>query len=161
MAATVVLRRFVGRQPHLRVESGGRTADAVSVLVQIHTPYTYFGRIPLAVTNRHPERLAALVIEKISLIRVPAILGHALLGRDLDRIRGVKVWTDVDSLSIEAEPPGLLQADGESLGIVTHVTIEAVPEALRIIAPAQGERRPGVAVRLSKLLRRSGGDAPG
>lgn len=135
-AASVVLKSFVRRQPHLRVESGSLKADAVSVLVQVHTPYTYFGRIPLAVTRRHPDLLAALVIERISLPRIPSILLHALLGRDLDRIRGVHVWEEVERLVVLADPPGQLQADGEALGPVTDTLIEAAPSALRVIAPS-------------------------
>jgi len=139
-SATVVLRSFIGRSPHLRVESGSRTGDAVSVLVQIHAPYTYFGRLPLAVTRRHPEHLAALIIERISLIRVPSILFRAALGRDLGKVKGVQVWDDVRQLTITADPPGFLQADGESLGEVTTVDITSAPRAVRAIAPLTRER---------------------
>jgi len=141
-AASVVLNNFIGRSPHLRVESGSRTADAVSVLVQIHAPYTYFGRLPLAVTRRHPEHLAALIIERITLARVPSILMHAALGRDLGRIKGVHVWDDVRHLTITADPPGFLQADGESLGNVTTVDIASAPRAVRAIAPLSREQAP-------------------
>ena len=139
-AVSVVLGNFIGRKPHLRVTSGSRTADAVSVLVQIHAPYTYFGRFPLAVTRRHPEHLAALIIERISLIRVPSILIHAALGWDLGRVQGVQVWDDVRRLTITADPPGFLQADGESLGEVTSVAITSAPRAVRAIAPLIRER---------------------
>ena len=139
-SASVVLNSFIGRSPHLRVESGSRTADAVSVLVQIHAPYTYFGRFPLAVTRRHPEHLAALIIERVSLIRVPSILFHAALGRDLERVKGVQVWNDVRQLTITADPPGFLQADGESLGEVTTVDVTSAPRAVRAIAPLAREQ---------------------
>jgi long-chain acyl-CoA synthetase len=140
-AASVVLNNFIGRSPHLRVESGSRVADAVSVLVQIHAPYTYFGRFPLAVTRRHPEHLAALIIERISLIRVPSILIRAALGRELGRVRGVQVWEDVQQLTIAADPPGFLQADGESLGEVTTIDIASAPRAVRVIAPLARKRQ--------------------
>ncbi len=139
-AASVVLNNFVGRSPHLRVESGPRVADAVSVLVQIHAPYTYFGRFPLAVTRRHPEHLAVLVIERVSLLRVPSILIHAALGRELGRVPGVQVWEDVRQLTITADPPGYLQADGESLGAATSIDITSVPRAVRAIAPLSHKR---------------------
>lgn len=139
-AANVVLNGFVGRRPHIRVESGARTADAVSALIQIHAPYTYFGRFPLAVTRRHPEHLAALIIERISLTRVPSILFHAALGRALDRVRGVQVWEDVRELTMYADPPGSVQADGETLGDVSSATITSVPRAVRAVAPLQHRR---------------------
>jgi long-subunit acyl-CoA synthetase (AMP-forming)/diacylglycerol kinase family enzyme len=139
-AASVVLNNFIGRSPHLRVESGSRAADAVSVLIQIHAPYTYFGRFPLAVTRRHPEHLAVLIIERISLIRVPSILIHAALGRDFGRVPGVHVWEDVRRLTITADPPGVLQADGEWLGEVTTIYITATPRAVRVIAPLKHKR---------------------
>ncbi len=134
-SASVVLKNFIGRSPNLRVSSGSQKADAVSVLIQIHAPYTYFGRLPLAVTRRHPEHLAALIIERITLRRVPSILLHAALGRDLGRVKGVQVWDDVRRISITADPPGFLQADGESLGEVTTVDITSAPRAVRAIAP--------------------------
>jgi long-chain acyl-CoA synthetase len=139
-SASVVLKQFIGRSPHLRVTSGSRSADAVSVLVQIHAPYTYFGRMPLAVTRRHPENLAALIIERITLRRVPSILVRAALGRDLGQVKGVEVWDDVHELSISADPPGFLQADGESLGELNTVRITSAPRAVRAIAPASHKR---------------------
>ena len=139
-SASVVLKQFIGRSPHLRVTSGSRSADAVSVLVQIHAPYTYFGRLPLAVTRRHPENLAALIIERITLRRVPSILFHAALGRDLGRVKGVEVWDDVHELIISADPPGFLQADGESLGEVNSVTITSAPRAVRVVAPVSRKK---------------------
>jgi long-chain acyl-CoA synthetase len=140
-AANVVLNSFVGRSPHVRVESEARTADAVSVLVQIHAPYTYFGRFPLAVTRRHPEHLAAMIVERISLMRVPSILFYAAFGRALDRVPGVHVWEDVRELTVHADPPGSLQADGETLGEVVSATISAAPRAVRTLAPLQRGRR--------------------
>lgn len=138
--ASVVLNNYIRRSPHLRVASGSQTADAVSVLVQIHAPYTYFGRLPLAVTRRHPEHLAALIIERITLRRLPSILWHAALGRDLGRVKGVHVWADVRQLTITADPPGFLQADGEALGEVTTVDITSAPRAVRAIAPLSREQ---------------------
>lgn len=139
-AASVVINNFVGRSPNLRVESDSRAADAVSVLVQIHAPYTYFGRLPLAVTRRHPEHLAVLIIERISLIRVPSILINAALGRDFGRVKGVHVWEDVRRLAITADPPGFLQADGEWLGEATTLDITSAPRAVRVMAPLKHKR---------------------
>ncbi len=158
--ASVVLENFIGRKPHLRVESGSQQADAVSVLAQIHAPYTYFGRFPLAVTRRHPEHLAALIIDRISVLRLPSIVVRSALGRDLERVRGVHVWEDVRRLTITAEPPGFLQADGESLGEVTQVTITSAPRAVRVIAPLSG-RPKSPSGRYSRPLPAASSSQPG
>ena len=119
----------------MRVEDGRRAADAAAVLVQVHDPYTYFGRMPLRVAANTHDGLAVMLVERLTLTNVPSILLSALAGRDLDRVRGVRVWTDVEELQVWSDPPSPLQADGESLGTPGVVRFSALPQGLRVIAP--------------------------
>lgn len=137
-AASVVLSHEGRLPPMMRVEDGRRAADAAAVLVQIHDPYTYFGRIPLRVAAAPHHGLAVLVVERLTLRNVPSILLAALAGRDPGRIRGVRVWTDVEELQVWSDPPSPLQADGESLGASSVVRFSALPQGLRVIAPIGG-----------------------
>jgi diacylglycerol kinase family enzyme len=134
-AASVVLSRENRLPPMMRVESGQRAVDAAAVLVQIHDPYTFFGRFPLRVSTTPHDGLAVMLVERLTLLNVPAILLSAVSGRDLDRIRGVHVWRDVSEIQVWSDPTSPLQADGESLGEAGVVRFSALPQGLRVIAP--------------------------
>jgi len=134
-AVGVVLSRDSRQPPNMRVDDGTRSANAAAVLVQIHDPYTYFGRVPLRISPRPHAGLAALLVERLTLPRIPAILLAAVAGRDLQRIPGVHVWKNVRHIDVRAEPGSPLQADGELLGTVDSVRFSARPRGLRVIAP--------------------------
>jgi diacylglycerol kinase family enzyme len=134
-AAGVVLSR-VHRQPAtMRVSDGARSEDAAAVLVQVHDPYTYFGALPLRISRRSRAGLGVLLIERLTLPRIPLILAAAVAGRDLDRVPGVHVWKGVQEFEVFAEPPSPLQADGELLGQVDTARFTALSHGLRVIAP--------------------------
>jgi diacylglycerol kinase family enzyme len=134
-AGAVVLKRSYRRLPNLRVSDGRHEMDAVSVLVQIHEPYTFFGRVPLSVTREPREGLAVLVMERLAVWRVPSILRRAVRGAKLETIPGLTVWPDCREIVVYAEPPSPLQADGELLGLVSEVTISAASDRLWVAAP--------------------------
>jgi len=134
-AVGVVLSRDNRQPPNMRVDDGERSVNAAAVLVQVHDPYTYFGRVPLRV-SRHPHTgLAVLLVERLTLPRIPAILAAAVTGKNLERIPGVHVWKDVRQIDVHAEPRSPLQADGELLGSVDTVRFSARPRSLRVVAP--------------------------
>ncbi len=137
-AASVLLGSQMRRRPGLSVEVAGRRFIAASALVQVHTPYTYFGAVPLRIIDRRPIGLAVLVIERFTLLRSAGVLAAALAGRGLDRIPGVHVVADVDTVDVAADPSAPLQADGEFLGTVESVTFSARPHSVRVVAPTSG-----------------------
>jgi len=134
-AAGVVLSRSSRQPPNMRVDDGTRAVNAAAVLVQVHDPYTYFGRVPLRI-SRHPQSgLTVLLVERLTLPRIPAILAATITGIALERIPGVHVWENVQQIDVHAEPGSPLQADGELLGTVTSVRFSSRPHGLRVIAP--------------------------
>lgn len=134
-AAWVLWSRFRDRLPHLRVEADGRRADGVAALVQVHWPYTYFGRLPLRLTRRARPGLAVMVVERLRLLRVPGLLLRAVRGRNLDKVPGVEVWADCRTLEVEAEPAAWMQGDGELLGLTERVEVSYLADSLRVAAP--------------------------
>jgi diacylglycerol kinase family enzyme len=132
-AVSALLKDYRTRKPQLRATDGVRKADAVTVLAQIHAPYTYFGRIPLGVPAG--DGLSVVIFEKLPARRAPAILLRAMRGGKLEDVRGVQVWRDVRQLTIEAEPEEASQADGEWLGRSGLIVIRIEPEALKVIVP--------------------------
>lgn len=137
-ARTVASKLFSGYRhvaPSLRVDCEGRRVDAVSVIVAVHTPYTYFGAMPLKLARHREEGLVAIAIERLSTWRTIDVVGRALLGRNLDHDQ-VHVWHGFGKLIIEADPRGAVQADGESLGEVDALEIAPAPASLLLMQPS-------------------------
>ena len=136
-AASVLLRDYRSRPPTITVSDGTQTLHAVSVLAQVHHPYTFFGRVPLAIV-RQGEGLGVLIIHDLAVIRVPGLLIGALRGGRLERMEGMTQWSGCQKLSITAEPEARLQADGEPLGQISELTVTSQPESLQVVAPSDG-----------------------
>lgn len=134
-AASVIWGRFRHRQPTLRVSCAGDTTDASTVLVQLHWPFTYFGRLPLTLAQNPPEQLHAAAFESLPLRRVPSIATATTTGARLADVAGTTVWENVASIHIDADPAVSVQADGELLGDWHSVDIEHVGDALNIMVP--------------------------
>ena len=136
-AAAALLSRFRTRAPNLRVDCDGDRVDAVSVMVQVHDPYTYFGKMPLRLSPSPGPGLTVLAIESLALPRAVAVLGRATWGRDLTRIPGMHVWHNPAKLIIEADPRSSFQADGELLGSADWLEVTPVPAGLRVLTPVE------------------------
>lgn len=150
-AVIVLWSEYRHRLPNLRISDGTRRADAVAALAQVHWPYTYFGSLPLSITDRPPHGLAVLAMETLPARRIPGLLAMIILRKRLDRLRGLQVWDGVARVTIEADPPAPVQADGEPLGEATHIELRAAPGALRIAVPT---RRPGRGAAVQRLAAR-------
>jgi diacylglycerol kinase family enzyme len=136
-AGTTAAKLFSGykhKPPTLRVESEGRRVDAVSVLVAAHSPYTYFGAVPLRLAPGKADGLVAIAIERLGPWRAVDLLVRAIAGRRIEH-RDVHVWRDFGKLIIEAEPAGAIQADGEGMGLVDAVEIAPAPASLLVLTP--------------------------
>jgi diacylglycerol kinase family enzyme len=135
-AARALLSRYRVRAANLRVNCDGETADAVSAMVQVHDPYTYFGRVPMRLSPRSGPGLTVVAIESLALPRAVPIAARAMAGRDLTSTKGVRVWHDPAKVVIEADPSGLFQADGELLGSTDWLEVTPVADGLRVLGPA-------------------------
>ena len=131
-ATSVIWKRYGDRRPNLRVEAPGHSADAVSVLIQIHDMYSYFGRAPLRLGSHEPGTLSALVIHELPARRALKVVAGALRRGGVGDIEGVELWHGIDQLAIAAEPAAGLQADGEHLGLVSHSLISVASDELLI-----------------------------
>lgn len=134
-AGWMFLSKFRKRPPTIRAVSGDRQADAVAVITQVHWPYTYFGRAPLRITRRPVTGLSTLVVEKAPPARTIGLAGAAVVGRGIDRVPGMAVWSGINELVAVADPPAWFQADGELLGRISELHIRFAPDALAVVAP--------------------------
>ncbi len=128
---TVTVRDYRRRLPAIRVESMGRSADAVAVVFQVHDHFTYLGRRPLTLSPEGGP--AAITVRRATPRRMVQIVSRAARRADLTAIRGVRVWHGFDSLNARAEPAELLEADGELIGRVSNLKVTPVPDCLRVV----------------------------
>ena len=135
-ALGLIVRRFPQRLPNLAVAAGNRRSDAAGLMVQFLSCYTYLGRRPLRFHSETPDPMSVLLLDHLRLRNaLPMLLGSAL-GRDLGNVEGFTLWRGVSELTVEAEPPVAVQADGERLGPTQHATLRHVPDALTVAVPA-------------------------
>ncbi|MCI0679167.1 MAG: hypothetical protein L0Z63_09035 [Actinobacteria bacterium] len=132
-AVGVALGKFSTVGPHVTVTSDDRSAEASTVLVQFRQVYTYFGKLPIRLSERPPHPMTVLTVDRVRRSRVPQIAFDALLGRDLTRIKGAEVWEGASRVELVADPPVSAQADGEALGQIDRAIIEWVPDAVQVI----------------------------
>ncbi len=125
--------RYGRRLPTIRVTDGTRSADAVSVVFQVHDEYTYMGRLPLRL-GAGPLPLAA-VVTQAGPLRLVDMVARAAARREVSGIRKVQVWKGFESISLDADPPGWSEADGELLGRADGLTVSRDHRRLLVAAP--------------------------
>jgi diacylglycerol kinase family enzyme len=133
IATSQVMTKYRNRPANMLVECGGQRIHAVSVLVQVHDVYTYWGRVPLLLTPQPGDGPTAVAIEKISATRTIELAARGLFRRNMNHQRGIHVLPDFEKLLIHAEPSAAFQADGELLGNADSVEITPAYDALSVI----------------------------
>ena len=121
--------------PNLRIDCAGERIDGVTVVVQVHDRYSYFGPLPLRLAPVAAADLTVAAIGRLDLGTTADVVARLMTRRAIGNGTRVHVWTDVDRLTVRAEPPTLMQADGELLGEHTEVEITLVPDAVGILTP--------------------------
>jgi diacylglycerol kinase family enzyme len=120
-------------EPALEVRGHGRAAAA---FVANCDPYTYAGSIPLHIA---PEARFELGLDLVAPVRIspralPRLARYLVTGKGQQSASDVLYAHDVDRIEITCDRPLPLQADGEDLGDVEHVVIEAEREAIDVLA---------------------------
>jgi diacylglycerol kinase family enzyme len=133
MAIARLVRSSRGRfDPVLEVKGLGRAAFA---LVAKCDPYTYVGPIPLHIAPEARFELGLDVVAPRSVgpLGVPRLLRYAFTGRGQTRTDGILYRHDLDRIEIACDRPMPLQADGEDLGDVESVLLEAERDAVSVL----------------------------
>jgi diacylglycerol kinase family enzyme len=139
-AIGTLLTEYRKRRPHIRVTAGTQATDAVALLVQFHPVYTYFGGKGLRLSPTPPDPMAALVVEALPARRLLRITASLIGGGDLNRLPGMHVWTGLESIAFEADPPVWGQADGELTGVWNSGSISFRRDVLQLLVPAPPNR---------------------
>jgi diacylglycerol kinase family enzyme len=131
-AAAVTIKGYRGRLPAIRVEAGGRSADAVAFMVQVHDSFTFMGRRGLTLSPAGGP--LAMSVRKVTVVRMIRLVARATRRVDLNGLRGVRLWRDFSTITARAEPSEWLEADGELIGRVTAFTATPQESGLRVVA---------------------------
>ena len=118
--------------PVLEVRGHGRAAFALAANCD---PYTYAGPIPLHVAPlaTFEGGLDLVGARRLTPTLLPRFLAYILRGRGQERSPNVLYAHDVDSAEVVCDGPLPLQADGEDLGDVEGVTLEAERAAVSVL----------------------------
>ena len=119
-------------EPVLEVRGHGRAAFALAANCD---PYTYAGRVPLHVAPlaRFEGGLDLVGARALRPTSLPRFLTYVVRGSGQERARDVLYVPDVDRAQVVCDRPLPLQADGEDLGDVIEVLLEAERDAVSVL----------------------------
>jgi diacylglycerol kinase family enzyme len=128
----LLARKRFTLEPELEVRGHGRAAFALAANCD---PYTYAGRVPLHVAPRARFELGLDVVapRRVTPRNLPRLLGYVIRGRGQDHAADVIYAHDADRIEIVCDRPLPLQADGEDLGDVHDVVLEAERDAVCVL----------------------------
>ena len=134
-------RRYLLNPPRVRLLAGGRSLEAVTVIVQNSDPFTYFSRRPIRVCEDagvDTGTLSMAVLKRATLLELPTLIPRLFSGRarTVQRHRQVDGVPGVSEARVESvdERPFPLQVDGDFIGEFVRVDCTAAPAALEIVA---------------------------
>ena len=131
LARILAVRR--GRlEPALEVDGHGRCALVVAANCD---PYTYVGPFSVRATPRARFELGldVVALERLDPAGIPWLAWRLLVRPTHPGASGVVYVHDADRLAIRCDRPLPLQVDGEDLGDVAEVVLEAERDALTVL----------------------------
>ena len=134
--AAIALRTIADRrgrfEPILELDGLGRAAFA---LVGNCDPYTYVGRVPLHATPgaTFEGGLDVVAPRAAGALSWPRFAAYLVTGRGHERANDLLTGHDLDRIEIRCDKPAPLQADGEDLGDVVSVVLEAERDAVTVL----------------------------
>jgi diacylglycerol kinase family enzyme len=116
--------------PVLEIDGLGRAAFA---LVANTDPYTFLGALPVHIAPEatYEGGLDVIAPTRVRARQVPGLVRYVVTGRG--RPDSVLALHDADRISVRADRPLPLQADGEDLGDVDEALFEAERQALTVV----------------------------
>jgi diacylglycerol kinase family enzyme len=133
--------RYLIRPPRVRLHSGGRSLEAVTVIVQNSDPFTFFSRRPIRVcegAGLDTGTLAVGALKRATVFELPTLIPRLFSGR----ARTVQRHRQVDGLSALTEArvesvdgrPFPVQVDGDYIGEFDALDYGVLPAALAAVS---------------------------
>lgn len=141
VAVTTFSRHYLVRPPRVRVESEGRSLEAVTVVVQNSDPFTYFGGRPIRLCEGAGLRsgdLAAAVLRRATPLELLTVAPRVFSARAdvVGRHRRIEGLGRTSDLHVRSEDGGRfpVQVDGDYLGEFEEISYGISPRALAVVA---------------------------
>ncbi|MEX2626229.1 MAG: diacylglycerol kinase family protein [Ilumatobacteraceae bacterium] len=135
-------RGYDRRRPHfsMSADDGRHLDDGFFAVVLNTNPYTYLGNRPLdLVPNATLDTpLAVVTFRSLRARAIVRALSSAMRGGGISPGGHLASWSDVRHLDVElvdGAEPFPYQVDGDHLGDTSHLEIDHVPEAVRLVRP--------------------------
>jgi diacylglycerol kinase family enzyme len=134
-------RRYLVRPPRVRVESGGRTLEGVTVIVQNGDPFTFFGSRPIRITEPHAlddGLLGMTVLKRATPLELPTLVPRIFSARAevVNRHRQVDGFPELTDAVVTAvgDRDFPLQVDGDFVGEFSEVRYSVAPRSLAVVS---------------------------
>jgi diacylglycerol kinase family enzyme len=126
------------RQVDITLETGDQPpAEPLrSVVCCNSNPFTFLGPRPAQVCPR-ADLDKGLDVAGLVRWRMPSLLRlvhAALTSADVERLRSVRMWHDLDAFTLRNPAPLPLQVDGDYIGDAYRVEFRSIPRALTVVA---------------------------
>jgi diacylglycerol kinase (ATP) len=133
LASTMqALRTYRKTKPFITATARDFEVAGVSALMQIHDPYTYFGRFPLSLGPTPEDGFHLGIIKALPARSILGIAAKAFRSR-IGEAKQVEVSHNVSSARFTFGNPTFVQADGELLGEASSVTATYIADGLRVL----------------------------
>ena len=133
-AASTVVNVVKGISEHYVVEANGETIDQEYTMICVCNGRYYGGGFnPVPTADPSDGKLDVLLVEKVSRLQVPTVIGRYKQGRYAELPHLVR-HLQTDSITIRCDRPTPVNVDGELL-TATEVTMSVAPEKIRFFYP--------------------------
>jgi diacylglycerol kinase family enzyme len=140
-AVATFTRRYLVRPPRVRLEAGGRSVEAVTVIVQNSDPFTYFSRRPIRTcegAGLDTGTISLAALKRATLLELPTLVPRLFSGRAqaVQRHRQVEGLPAVTGARVESvdDRSFPVQVDGDYVGDFDQIKYGVVPGGLRAVA---------------------------
>lgn len=134
-------KTYLLKAPRVRVEIGGRTVEAVTVIVQNSDPYTYFGSRPIRISEGaglETGLLGVTILRRATPLEMPTLIPRIFSGRasTVARHRQVTGFDPVEGATVLSadERPFPVEVDGDFFGNHDRVDYGVAPRSLAVVA---------------------------
>jgi diacylglycerol kinase family enzyme len=139
-------REYLGRAVRMRVRTGGKEAEGITAIAQNSDPFTYFGRLPVRVSEvaaLDNGTLSVALLRRAAQRDVPTIITRALSERfRIADHRQIEEFAELTEARIESvsedrdgrRRPFPVQVDGDYIGDREELDLGIEPRALTVVA---------------------------
>jgi len=138
---TIFNRRYLVNPPRVRVRTGDRSLEGVTVVVQNSDPFTYFRRRPIRVVEPaglDTGSLSVAVLKRATALELPTLIPRLLSGKatSVMRHRQVEPLPELAGIHIEAldDRPFPVQVDGDYIGEFAEVEFGVRPAGFVVVS---------------------------